>query len=162
MGNYQSGSLQLLSWKNRQIRRQSTVAWSCSHLNREAQGSMKQKCSEDWKHLQVHSPALRDHQRLPFSLPVQECCRLDIPAEPALPGLKNLHQPMGMQAGNNFFCVLNSQFGLWASLGALLLLSLWSIASLVFIFSFILLSRPGSPSCLCCHVLPLFLGRIFA
>lgn len=61
--------------KNRSLRRWSTAAWSCSHLNREAPGSVKQKCNEDQEHLQIHSPVLTDHQRVSLSLPVQEHCR---------------------------------------------------------------------------------------
>lgn len=70
------------------IRRKSRAAWNCSHLNREAQGSVKQKCGEDQEHFQIHSPVLTDHPCLSLSLPLPGALPLDIPVEPALPGLK--------------------------------------------------------------------------
>lgn len=74
---------------------------------------------------------------------------------------KSCTSQWGPEQEANFFSSLNSQFSPWASPGAVLLLSLWSIASLVFMLSFMPLSRAGSASRLCCHALPLFLGGSF-
>lgn len=72
---YQSGPSQLHSRKNRPARRWGTIAGSCSHLNREGQGSGQQKCSEDQAPLELHGAARTEQCASPSPWPRQRCRR---------------------------------------------------------------------------------------
>lgn len=127
----------------------STIAWSCSHLNREGQGSVKQKCGgdEDQEPLQLHRAAGTAHQDEPSPLPARQRGRYIYPQSLLCPAGKSCPGQWEPRQETNFFCCLNSQFSPWASPGAALSLSPRSGASLGLPRSFVLLSRAGSASC---------------